>query len=586
MSFLKRIDNIDDNNNSLIYNVLMNSDKLPFSLIKQIFCHNDLNILESNNHINILKNSLYFLRLNEDKNIEHIFIDFFKDNNYDIIDYETLDLIVLNNYSNLFNLFIENKVFKLDEYCNYLNNLNIKSYLKNEELPFLHYIVKNNFSEMLMILIQSNNLDINLLDNELRSPIFFINNLNTLKILTTNQNIDLSIIDKENNSLLSYIENNQPTLIKEIASITTKYAKKNNDNLQYQLFNLAEIKNKKELSALVKENSSIVNINNKIGNSLLIHSILHKIKYIDKNKTINSANISTIYNAIDMNDLFNEHNGYKDIFICLLALKYDYSSSSAEDQLYKQVIRDIYSKYELYNNKYDTSNDKRGTVEYLSKKEQVNNIINNLMNDYLLSIYNFLQSEKDNMNKIHIINSILKNIYSIYETTKKNNIHLSPSVAHPVDFREREFIGAGFKISSLLKICINELLEKQIVIKNDDTIKNMCEYIESYFITDFSKKSNLFPDELTSIIIMIFSVINSENNSLYYYINQVVDKIFIYGKLLSDHCLMDVKLYEEALKSVKNEVFKKFLESNIIKCKLKNQTPETIATKKTMKHRI
>lgn len=586
MSFLKRIDNIDDNNNSLIYNVLMNSDKLPFSLIKQIFCHNDLNILESNNHINILKNSLYFLRLNEDKNIEHIFIDFFKDNNYDIIDYETLDLIVLNNYSNLFNLFIENKVFKLDEYCNYLNNLNIKSYLKNEELPFLHYIVKNNFSEMLMILIQSNNLDINLLDNELRSPIFFINNLNTLKILTTNQNIDLSIIDKENNSLLSYIENNQPTLIKEIASITTKYAKKNNDNLQYQLFNLAEIKNKKELSALVKENSSIVNINNKIGNSLLIHSILHKIKYIDKNKTINSANISTIYNAIDMNDLFNEHNGYKDIFICLLALKYDYSSSSAEDQLYKQVIRDIYSKYELYNNKYDTSNDKRGTVEYLSKKEQVNNIINNLMNDYLLSIYNFLQSEKDNMNKIHIINSILKNIYSIYETTKKNNIHLSPSVAHPVDFREREFIGAGFKISSLLKICINELLEKQIVIENDDTIKNMCEYIESYFITDFSKKSNLFPDELTSIIIMIFSVINLENNSQYYYINQVVDKIFIYGKLLSDHCLMDVKLYEEALKSVKNEVFKKFLENNIIKCKLKQQTPETTVPKKTIKHRI
>lgn len=586
MSFLKRIDNIDDNNNSLIYNVLMNSDKLPFSLIKQIFCHNDLNILESNNHINILKNSLYFLRLNEDKNIEHIFIDFFKDNNYDIIDYETLDLIVLNNYSNLFNLFIENKVFKLDEYCNYLNNLNIKSYLKNEELPFLHYIVKNNFSEMLMILIQSNNLDINLLDNELRSPIFFINNLNTLKILTTNQNIDLSIIDKENNSLLSYIENNQPTLIKEIASITTKYAKKNNDNLQYQLFNLAEIKNKKELSALVKENSSIVNINNKIGNSLLIHSILHKIKYIDKHKTINSANISTIYNAIDMNDLFNEHNGYKDIFICLLALKYDYSSSSAEDQLYKQVIRDIYSKYELYNNKYDTSNDKRGTVEYLSKKEQVNNIINNLMNDYLLSIYNFLQSEKNNMNKTHIINSILKNIYSIYETTKKNNIHLSPSVAHPVDFREREFIGAGFKISSLLKICINELLEKQIVIENDDTIKNMCEYIESYFITDFSKKLNLFPDELTSIIIMIFSVINSENNSLYYYINQVVDKIFIYGKLLSDHCLMDVKLYEEALKSVKNEVFKKFLENNIIKCKLKQQSPETTDTKKTIKHRI
>lgn len=586
MSFLKRINNMEHSKNSLIYNVLMNSDKLPLSLIKQIFSHNELNILESNNNINLIKNTLYFLRLNEDKDIEHIFIDFFKDNNYDIIDYETLDLIVLNNYSNLFTLFIEKKVFKLDEYCNHLNNLNIKNYLKNEELPFIHYIIKNNFSEMLIILNKSNNLNVNLLDNELRSPIFLINDIDTLKILITNQNIDLSIIDKEHNSVLSYIENNQPTLIKEIASITTKYSKKSDDYLQYQLFNLAEIKNKKELSALVKENNSIVNVSNKMGSSLLIHSILHKIKNIDIKKISNSANISTIYNAIDINDLFKEHNGYKDIFICLLALKYGYSSSSVEDQLYKQVIRDIYSKYELYNDKYNTSNDKRGTVEYQCKKEQINNIINNLMNDYLFSVYNFIESQKDNTNQFYIINSILKNVYSIYETTQKNDIHLLKSFAHPIDFKEREFISTDFKISHLLKICINKLLEKQMHIKNDDTIKNMCEYIETFFNTDVSKKSNFFPDELTSIIIMSFSVIKSENNSLYYYINNVIDKIFTYRKVLSEHSLMDIKLYEVALKSVKNEVFKTFLENNIIKCKLEKEVHETIDTKKIMKNRI
>lgn len=585
MSFLKRINNIDHNKNSLIYNVLMNSDKLPLALIKQIFSHNDFNILESNNNIDILKNTLYFLRLNEERNIENVFIEFFKEKNYDIIDYETLDLIVLNNYSNLFTLFMERKFFELDEYCDHLNNLNVKNYLSNEESPFPHYIVKNNFSEILGILNQSNTLNINSLDNESRSPIFFINNINTLKVLMTNKNINLSVIDNEHDSFLSYVENNQPTLIKEVAYLTTKYSRQNNEKLQNQLFNLSEIKTKKEFSHLIKQNNSITGIRNNCGNNLLIHSVLHKIKNMDKKKALNCANISTIYKATNINELHSEHDGYKDIFICLLSLKYGYSTSSVEDQLYKQVIRDIYSKYGLYNNKYDTSNDKRGSIEYQSKKEQINNIINNLMNDYLLSVYNFLELQKDNTHQIYIINSILKNIYAIYETTTKNNTHLSHSFAYPVDFNKREFITTDFKISDLLKICINQLLEKQIFIKNDDTIKNMCEYIETFFSPDVSQKSDSFPDELTSIIIMAFSVVAPETHGVYY-LNQVIEKIFTYKKVLSEHSLMDISLYNKALKSVKNEMFKNFLENNIIKCKLQNEIHESIEPKKIIKNRI